>query len=153
KVRVTSPHRLRLLRVVASEAAEQRAYEPDAAVTRGEPWLVEPVVTLAEGNNTITLVATDENDQRTERTLTLVPHRLVAVELRGPPTLPVRVNESPYRLDARGVLALRLPPGTHAIEASREGFLPWRESITVTADQSPVMRSITLVPRPTVPSP
>lgn len=59
---------------------------------------------------------------------------LVVLELEGPSRAQVRIGQDRYALDAQGHLALSLSPGTHQLEATKEGFVPARQTITLSSE-------------------
>ncbi|MEK7862228.1 MAG: PEGA domain-containing protein [Chloroflexota bacterium] len=151
KVEVKSRYRLSALRVGKENESVQQTFVPSHAAEAGETWTVEAPVSLSEGDNRIRLEAVDEHGTRAEQTVTLTRQSLVALELRGPPEAQVRVGNNRYTLDANGALALHLPPGTHQIDASKEGFTASRETVTLAAGQAPAQKRLALAPLPPPP--
>ncbi len=138
----------RLKSLVVRGRGGDKTFAPDAKAKAGEPWVVEVMVPLAEGANAVRLEAVDESGSRAAETVTLTRQSLVALELHGPPGAEVRLNGTRYTLDAQGTLALRLPPGSYQIDASKEGFTTSRESVTLAPGQAPVQRWLALAPLP-----
>ena len=143
----------RLKSLVVRGRGGDKTFAPDAKAKAGEPWVVEVMVPLAEGANVVRLEAVDESGSRAAETVTLTRQSLVAIELRGPPGAEVRVNGTRYTLDAQGTFALRLPPGSYQIDASKEGFTTSRESVTLAPGQAPTQKRLALAPLPPPPPP
>ena len=153
KIEVRSPYRVTSLRVGKEKDASPQSFTPGAAARPGETWTVEAVVVLAEGDNRIRLEAVDEHGTKGEQTIVLTRQSLVALELRGPPGAKVRVNGTRYTLDGQGGLTLQLPPGTYQVDASKDGFTPSRESVTLAPGQLPTQKRLALTPPPAPPPP
>lgn len=133
KVEVKSLARLKTL--VVKGPSGDRSYSSPPGAKTGEPWVVEATVALAEGDNVVHLEALDEHGMRAEETVQLTRKSLIAVEFQGPPGTTLIVGNDRHLLDTEGKLTLQLPPGTHQIEAMRDGYLPLRQMLRLTAGQ------------------
>lgn len=150
KVEVKSRYRLSALRVGKENESAQQTFAPSATAKPGETWTVAALVLLSEGDNTLTLEASDEHGTRARQTVTLTRQSLVALDVRGPPGAEVRVNRARYTLDAQGALTLQVAPGTYQIDASKEGFTSIRDTVTVPPGQA-TQRRLVLAPLPPPP--
>ena len=136
RVEIKGEARLTTLRIVKDGQVLQRV-APDTQQRVGQPWVVESTVRgLADGDNTFTLEAEDENGRPAKRTITVARERHIAIELRGDPSSKVLVNGREFTLSPAGVLALRLLPGDYRIEATKAGFKPYSERLTVRRGQN-----------------
>jgi Caspase domain/Glucodextranase, domain B/AhpC/TSA family/PEGA domain len=82
-------------------------------------------------------VGRDDNDRPKPATIVSELRKLTqlaVLELEGPPGAQVRIGQNRYALDAQGHLALSLPPGTYQLEATKEGFVPARQTITLSSE-------------------
>ncbi|MBI4635417.1 MAG: caspase family protein [Candidatus Rokubacteria bacterium] len=149
RIEVKSPHRLTVLRIVRMEAGRTvpvQGFFPRRVA--GEPWVVEMRLPLNEGDNVIMIEASDEQGATAIERVTLTRQSLVALELRGPPGARVRVNQDQHALTPQGTLTLELPPGAYRVEASKEGFKPSRETVTLAPGQTRVTHALALTPSP-----
>ena len=126
----------------AVRGRETRVYQ--ASTAAGETWLLQAEVTLAEGDNAIRMEATDEHGTKAEIVVTLTRRSLVILALEGPAGAQVKVGSSGHALDAQGRLTLSLPPGQHHIEATREGFIPARQTVTLAPGQGKVSQRLAM---------
>lgn len=72
------------------------------------------------------------------------PPPVVSLELEGPPGAQVRIGGSLHALDAQGRLTLALLPGQHQIDATKEGFVPARQTVTLAPGQAKVTQRLAL---------
>jgi hypothetical protein len=84
-------------------------------------------------------IGRDDNDRPAPATIVSELRKLthlVVLELEGPSRAQVRIGQDRYALDAQGHLGLSLPPGTHQLEATKEGFVPARQTITLSSEHA-----------------
>jgi hypothetical protein len=151
RVEVRSRYRLNSLRLDRGGTGGPQTFTPPGGGRIGEPWIIETIVALAEGDNALNLRAIDEHGIHTEQKVTVTRRSLISVDLRGPPGTQIKIDNGVHRLDAQGTLTLQLPPGTYPIEGSKEGFVPWRDIITLTAGQRSAGKTLALTPLPQSP--
>lgn len=135
KVEVKGESRVTTLRIVKDSRVIDRL-TPDTRLRADQAWIVEPTVRgLVEGDNSFTLEAEDENGRAGKRTIVVAREKLIAVELKGDPSSKIFVNKKEFTLGLAGTLTLRLLPGDYLIEASKMGFKPINDTMTVKRGQ------------------
>ncbi|MBI4635416.1 MAG: caspase family protein [Candidatus Rokubacteria bacterium] len=148
RVEVRSPYRLRAVEIFRGPGAPEQTITRDPKAPAGEPWVAEPVVRLAEGDNALRVVALDEHGGRVEQAVTLTRQSLIALELRGPPGAEVKVNQDRYMLGPEGTLGLQLPPGSYQVEGTKPGFRVSREAVTLQPGQGRAEHRLGMAPVP-----
>ena len=135
RIEVRGESRPSALRLMRDGKVVQELRAP-ASVTTSQPWIAESTaVALAEGDNRVTAEAIDEFGRRTSQTFTIAREHLVNVELTIDPDAKL-VLSSPemkkdFTADRSGKIAVRLLPGEYQLEATKSGFKPATEKLTV----------------------
>ena len=144
KIEVKSASRLKTLTIHGKGL--DRSVTPEAGLAPGTPWRVAISVPLSEGSNVIRLEAVDEHGNRAVEVATLTRQSLVGLELVGPPQASVRGDQAAHALNARGRVRVELPPGTYEVEASKDGFVPARATVTLKPGQGTVEQRLAMAP-------
>ena len=152
KVEVLSPYRVAVV-VGTDDGREVGTFRAAEGAKPGESWLLAAPINLVEGDNKIRLEAVDEHGTRVSETITLTRQSFVTIELRGPPGARIQVDQDRYILDAQGAVTIELPPGSHEVEASKEGYAPspLRERLTLRPGQPKTRHDLALAPVPAPP--
>lgn len=130
KVEVKSSERLSKLKVSVGGARAQ-TFDRDPKAPIGEAWIQNVPIRLAVGVNQISLEASDQAGLVSVAIVTLTREDLIALEITGPAGAEIRINQDRHTLDSRGSASVKLKPGTYDIDASKDGFDRFRDTVTL----------------------
>jgi hypothetical protein len=105
-------------------------------------------------------LSVEPHDTRLERTADLAvsasvagagvttpgPAEVISLEITGAAGARVRVGDQDHAVDERGAVTLGLTPGRYAVEVTKDGYRPWRETVTLAKGENRVARQVTLIP-------
>jgi uncharacterized caspase-like protein len=149
KIEVKSDNGLKSLAVKGRGV--DKTFAPEAGAKAGEPWIVETKVALGEGSNVVQIEAVDDLGGRAVETVHLARQSLITIDFEGPPLTTVRVDQDQHALDVNGRLTLQLAPGRYQIDATKDGFSAFRESVTLSPGQPRTRKTLALAPLPAPP--
>lgn len=141
RIRVESEARPSALRIVQGGRVIERV-PADPKLPAGQPWIVEPKLALAEGDNEFRIEVEDDQGGKGNQSITIARERSIDVELRAEAGSRLVVNKKEFTADRTGLLKLRLLPGDYDIEATKPGFQPLAERLTVRRGEASVRHRI-----------
>ncbi|MBI1737065.1 MAG: caspase family protein [Candidatus Rokubacteria bacterium] len=128
-----------------------------SGLASNQPWIAESsALGLLEGDNRVTVEAIDEFGRRASQTFTIAREHLVNVELKLEPDARLLVSSPDLKkeltADRSGKVAVRLLPGDYRLEASKPGFRPTTEKLTVKRGPGSQSHAVALsrVPAPSI---